>query len=67
MFVVAAVIILLFVGLFFIIQNNKINLPINNILNIINNFLPIILIIATMAIYFISYNVSYRIYKDKEE
>ena len=67
MFVVAAVIILLFGGLFLVIQNNNINLPINNILNIINNFLPIILIIATMAIYFISYNVSYRIYKDKEE
>ena len=67
MFIVAAIIILLAGGLFAVAQNSIINLPTANILNIMNNFLPLILILATIIIYYISYKVSYRIYKKKEE
>lgn len=67
MFIVAAIIVLLVGGIFFIGQNVNIDLPVNNILNTIINFLPIILILATLIIYYISYRVSYRIYKSKDE
>lgn len=67
MFIVAAIIILLAGGLFAVAQNSIINLATANILNIMNNFLPLILILATIIIYYISYKVSYRIYKKKEE
>lgn len=43
-----------------------INLPLDNLSNIINNYLPIILIVATAIIYGISYTISYRIYSKKE-
>ena len=67
MFIVAAIIILLAGGVFAVAQNSIINLPTANILNIMNNFLPLVLILATIIIYYISYKVSYRIYKKKEE
>ena len=41
------------------------NIP--NILNIFINFLPLDLIHATIIIYYISYKVSYRIYKKKKD
>ena len=67
MFIVAAIIILLIGGIFLVGENANINLPISDILNTIINFLPVILILATLIIYYISYRVSYRIYKNKEE
>lgn len=67
MFIVAAIIILLIGGIFLVGENTNINLPISDILNTIINFLPVILILATLIIYYISYRVSYRIYKNKEE
>lgn len=67
MFIVAAIIILLIGGIFFVGQKANINLPVNNMPNILINFLPAILILATLIIYYISYRVSYRIYKNKEE
>lgn len=67
MFIVAAIIILLISGIFLVGENANINLPISDILNTIINFLPVILILATLIIYYISYRVSYRIYKNKEE
>lgn len=44
----------------------NIQVPTNNILNILNNFLPLIFIGVTIIIYFISYKVSYKIYVKKE-
>ncbi len=67
MFIGAAIIILLIGGIFLVGENTNINLPISDILNTIINFLPVILILATLIIYYISYRVSYRIYKNKEE
>ena len=65
-FLVAAIIILLIGGIFWVGESANINLPISNILNTIINFLPAILILATIIIYYISYRVSYRIFKNKE-
>ena len=67
MFIVAAIIILLIGGIFLVGENANINLSISDILSTIINFLPVILILATLIIYYISYKVSYRIYKNKEE
>lgn len=67
MFIVAAIILLLLGGIFLIGQDANLNLPVNNIFKMINDFLPIILILATLIIYYISYIVSYKIYKNKEE
>ena len=67
MFIVAAIIILLVGGIFFVGQKSNINFPVNNMLNIVFDFLPAILILATIVIYYVSYRVSYRIYKNKEE
>lgn len=67
MFIVSAIILLLIGGIFLIGQNADFHLPINNILKMINNFLPIILILATLILYYFSYIVSYKIYKNKEE
>lgn len=44
----------------------NIQLPANNILNILNTFLPLILVGLTMIIYYISYKVAYKIYDKKE-
>lgn len=67
MFIVAAIIMLLIGGIFLMIQNANVNIPVNNILKMINDFLPIILILGTLIIYYISYKVTYRIYKIREE
>lgn len=67
MFIVAAIILLLIGGIFFVGQKSNINLPVNDVLNNIINFLQIILILATIIIYYISYRISCRIYKNKEE
>lgn len=66
MFIVAAIIILLIGGIFWVGESANINLPISDILSTIINFIPAILILATLIIYYISYRVSYRIYKNKE-
>lgn len=67
MFIVAAIIMLLIGGIFFVAQEANINFPISNMLNTVTNFLPIVLILATLIIYYISYIVSYKIYKNREE
>lgn len=67
MFIVAAIILLLIGGVFFIGQRSNINLSLNEIHNVIINSLPIILILTTIIIYYISYRISYKIYKNKEE
>ena len=67
MFIVAAIILLLIGGIFFVGQKSNINLPVNDVLNNIINFLQIILLLATIIIYYISYRISCRIYKNKEE
>lgn len=53
-------------GIFFIIEKMNINFSVNNILKILTEYLPIILILLTTLIYYISYKVSYKIYSKKE-
>ena len=46
---------------------SKINIQVtNNIVLILNNFLPLILIVLIFIIYYISYRISYKIYSKKE-
>lgn len=49
-----------------IVAKADIQLPANNILNIFNTFLPLIFIVLTIIIYYISYKVAYKIYNKKE-
>lgn len=64
LFIVVAAVALFVTSIFYI--GKDIKLPMNTILNIINSLLPIILILATVIIYYISYKIAYRIYSKKE-
>lgn len=64
LFIVVAAVTLFVTGIFYI--GKDIQLPMNSILNIINSLLPIILILATVIIYYISYRIAYKIYSKKE-
>lgn len=66
LFIVVAVVALLVGGIFFIGEKMNINLSMKHIIKIINIFLPFILILATIVIYYISYKVAYRMYSKKE-
>lgn len=64
LFIVVAAVALFVTGIFYI--GKDIQLSMNSILNIINSLLPIILILATAIIYYISYRIAYKIYSKKE-
>ena len=66
LFIVAAAIILMGIGLLTIAQNSNLNLPISEIAYLMGSFLPIFLIILTALIYYTSYKFSYKIYENKE-
>lgn len=66
MVIVTALVALLAGGIIFIGEKANIQLPANNILNILNTFLPLIFIGLTIIIYYISYKVAYKIYVKKE-
>ena len=66
MVIVTALVALLAGGIIFIGEKANIQLPANNILNILNTFLPLIFIGLTIIIYYISYKVAYKIYDRKE-
>ncbi len=66
MVIVTAIVALLAGGIMFIAEKANIQLPANNILNILNTFLPLIFIGITIIIYYISYRVAYKIYSKKE-
>ena len=65
-FIVIAIIALLLGGIFFIGEKINVNLPVNNILNILTNFLPLVLLALTAIIYFVSYKIAYKLYSKKE-
>lgn len=66
MVIVTAIVGLLAGGIIFIGEKANIQLPANNILNILNTFLPLIFIGLTIIIYYVSYRVTYKIYDKKE-
>ena len=53
-------------GIFYIGEKININLPVNNILNILTNYMPLVLLTATVIIYFVSYKIAYKLYSKKE-
>lgn len=63
-FIVIAIIAFLIGGIFFLGEKMSINLSFD--LSILNNILPLILIVATGVMYYISYKISYKIYSKKE-
>ena len=65
-FIVIAIMALLLGGIFFIGEKINVNLPVNNILNILTNFLPLVLLALTAIIYFVSYKIAYKLYSQKE-
>ena len=66
MVIVTAIVALLAGGIIFIGEKANIQLPTNNILNIVNTFLPLIFLGLTIIIYYMSYKVAYKIYDKKE-
>lgn len=66
MVIVTALVGLLAGGIIFIGEKANIQLPANNILNILNTFLPLIFIGLTIIIYYVSYRVALKIYAKKE-
>ncbi len=65
-FIAIAIIAFLLGGIIWIGEKWGINLLENNIITFISNIIPIILSLATVIIYYISYKVAYRIYQKKE-
>lgn len=63
-FIVIAIIAFIFGGIFFLGEKMSINLPID--LNLINQFMPMILVVVTLLMYYISYRISCKIYSKKE-
>lgn len=66
MVIATAAIALLAGGIMLIGKKTNIQIQIDNIIEKISTFLPLILIVVTIAMYYISYRVSYKIYNTKE-
>ena len=67
MFILVLIIVAILGGIYFLINKANINIDMEMINNFITKFGLIILIISTIIMYFISYKVAYKIYKNKEE
>lgn len=65
-FVIIVAFSLLSGGVTYLIQNSNINFELNNIINTIFKFLPIIIIAMIGIVYYISYRISYKVYLKKE-
>lgn len=65
-FIIAGIGSLLVGGLFLVGEKLNLNLPMNSILNFFNNFGALILLLAIVIIYYISFRISNRIYSKKE-
>lgn len=63
-FIVIAIIAFILGGIFFLGEKMSINLPVD--LNLINQFIPMILVVVTLLMYYISYRISCNIYSKKE-
>ena len=67
MFILVLIIVAVLGGTYFLIKKTNINIDMEMINNIITKFGIWILIISTLIMYFISYKIAYKIYKNKEE
>ena len=67
MFILVLIIVAMLGGIYFLINKANINIDMEMINNIITKFGVWILIISTIVMYFVSYKIAYRVYKNKEE
>ena len=67
MFILVLIIVAILSGIYFLINKANINMNMEMIKNFITKFGVWIFIISTIAMYFISYKIAYKIYKNKEE
>ena len=67
MFILVLIIVAMLGGIYFLINKTNINIDMEMINNFITKFGVWILIISTIIMYFISYKIAYKIYKNKEE
>ena len=67
MFILVLIIVAMIGGIYFLINKANINIDMEMINNIITKFGVWILIISTIVMYFVSYKIAYRVYKNKEE
>lgn len=64
LFIVVAAVALFVTGILYV--GKDIQLSMDNILNVITKLLPIILILATIIVYYVSYKIAYKMYSKKE-
>ena len=67
MFILVLIIVAMLGGIYFLINKTNINIDMEMLNNFITKFGVWILIISTIIMYFISYKIAYKIYKNKEE
>ena len=67
MFIVLFLLILIGAGVSFLIQQSGLSVDIETLESVLNNVGLIALIVVSLLMYFISYKISYKIYKNKEE
>mgnify|MGYP005776833651 FL=1 len=67
MFILVLIFIAILGGIYFLINKTNINIDMEMINNLITKFGIWILIISTIVMYFVSYKIAYKIYKNKEE
>ena len=67
MFILVLIIVAILGGIHFLINKTNINIDMEVLNNFITKFGLWILIISTIVMYFISYKIAYKIYKNKEE
>ena len=66
MVLITALIIALTGVIVFIVKKVNIQFLVNNFFDIFNKFLPLIFIVTTIIIYYISFKIAYKIYNKKE-
>ena len=67
MFILVLIIIAILSGIYFLINKASINIDMEIVYNFITKFGLMILIMGTIIMYFISYKIANKIYKNKEE
>ena len=66
MVLITALVIALTSVIVFIVKKVNIQFLVNNFFDIFNKFLPLIFIVTTIIIYYISFKIAYKIYNKKE-
>ena len=67
MFILVLIIVAILGGIYFLINKTNINIDMEMINSFITKFGVCVLIVSTIVMYFISYKIAYKIYKNKEE